>query len=47
MKPNKARRRTMLYIPGNNPGMLQNGPIFGADSVGMFKLAGVVGGHLD
>ena len=33
MKPNKARRRTMLYIPGNNPGMLQNGPIFGADSV--------------
>jgi len=22
-------------------------PIFGADSVGMFKLAGVVGGHLD
>lgn len=26
-------RRTMLFIPGNNPGMLQNGGIFGADSV--------------
>ncbi len=26
-------RRTMLYIPGNNPGMLQIADIFGADSV--------------
>jgi citrate lyase subunit beta/citryl-CoA lyase len=26
-------RRTMLFIPGNNPGMLQNGGLFGADSV--------------
>ncbi len=26
-------RRTMLFIPGNNPGMLQNGGVFGADSV--------------
>jgi citrate lyase subunit beta/citryl-CoA lyase len=26
-------RRTMLFIPGNNPGMLQNGDVFGADSV--------------
>ena len=25
--------RSMLYIPGNNPGMLQHAPIFGADSV--------------
>lgn len=26
-------RRSMLFIPGNNPAMLQNGGIFGADSV--------------
>jgi citrate lyase subunit beta/citryl-CoA lyase len=26
-------RRTMLFIPGNNPGMLQNGGLFGADAV--------------
>ena len=26
-------RRTMLFIPGNNPAMLQNGSVFGADSV--------------
>lgn len=26
-------RRTMLFIPGNNPGMLQNAGILGADSV--------------
>ncbi|MCT4606446.1 MAG: CoA ester lyase [Marinisporobacter sp.] len=26
-------RRTMLFVPGNNPGMLQNAGIFGADSV--------------
>ncbi|BBB89985.1 MAG TPA: aldolase/citrate lyase family protein [Methylomusa anaerophila] len=26
-------RRTMLFMPGNNPGMLQNGGIFGADAV--------------
>jgi len=26
-------RRTMLFIPGNNPSMLQNGGVFGADSV--------------
>ncbi|EAX48018.1 transcriptional regulator, Fis family [Thermosinus carboxydivorans Nor1] len=26
-------RRTMLFIPGNNPGMLQNGGVFGADAV--------------
>lgn len=26
-------RRTMLFIPGNNPGMLQNADILGADSV--------------
>lgn len=26
-------RRTMLFIPGNNPGMLQNGGIFGADAI--------------
>jgi citrate lyase subunit beta / citryl-CoA lyase len=26
-------RRTMLFIPGNNPGMLQNGGVFGADAI--------------
>ncbi|GAB1399580.1 hypothetical protein MASR1M66_10320 [Aminivibrio sp.] len=26
-------RRTSLYIPGNNPGMLVNAAVFGADSV--------------
>lgn len=26
-------RRSMLFIPGNNPGMLQNGGVFGADCV--------------
>lgn len=27
------KRRSMLYIPGNNPAMLQQGGIYGADSV--------------
>lgn len=26
-------RRTMLFMPGNNPGMIQNAPILGADSI--------------
>lgn len=26
-------RRSMLFIPGNNPGMVQNASIFGADSI--------------
>lgn len=26
-------RRSMLFIPGNNPGMLQNGGVFGADTI--------------
>lgn len=26
-------RRTMLFMPGNNPGMLQNGGVFGADAM--------------
>lgn len=26
-------RRTMQFIPGNNPGMLQNGGVLGADSI--------------
>lgn len=29
----KRLRRTMLFIPGNNPGMLQNAGILGADSI--------------
>lgn len=29
----KRNRRSMLYIPGNNPAMLQNGGVYGADSV--------------
>lgn len=30
-------RRTMMYIPGNNPGMIKDGHIYGADSI-MFDL---------
>ncbi|MCP4049210.1 MAG: HpcH/HpaI aldolase/citrate lyase family protein [bacterium] len=26
-------KRTMLYIPGNNPAMVQNGAVYGADSI--------------
>lgn len=34
MQPqNIKKRRTMLYIPGNNPAMLQQGGVYGADSV--------------
>ncbi len=29
----KKKRRTMLYIPGNNPAMLQQGGVYGADSI--------------
>lgn len=29
----KFKRRSMLYIPGNNPGMLQQGAVYGADGV--------------
>jgi citrate lyase subunit beta/citryl-CoA lyase len=29
----KGLRRTMLFMPGNNPGMLQNASVFGADAV--------------
>lgn len=29
----KELRRTMLFMPGNNPGMLQNAAIMGADSI--------------
>jgi citrate lyase subunit beta / citryl-CoA lyase len=31
--PKRRLRRSMLYIPGNNPAMLQNGGVYGADSV--------------
>jgi len=27
------KRRTMLYIPGNNPAMIQQGGVYGADSI--------------
>lgn len=30
-------RRTMMYIPGNNPGMIKDGHIYGSDSI-MFDL---------
>jgi len=33
----KRLRRTMMYIPGNNPGMIIDGHIYGADSI-MFDL---------
>ncbi|MBN2893374.1 MAG: HpcH/HpaI aldolase/citrate lyase family protein [Bacteroidales bacterium] len=29
----KKKRRTMLYIPGNNPAMLLHGGVYGADSI--------------
>jgi citrate lyase subunit beta/citryl-CoA lyase len=29
----KKNRRSMLYIPGNNPAMLQNGGVYGADCI--------------
>jgi citrate lyase subunit beta/citryl-CoA lyase len=29
----KRKRRTMLYIPGNNPAMIQQGGVYGADSI--------------
>lgn len=34
-------RQTMLFIPGNNPGMVQNGAVFDCDSV-MFDLEDAV-----
>lgn len=36
-----AAVRSVLYIPGNNPGMVQHAPIFGADSV-LFDLEDAV-----
>jgi len=33
MTRNFKKRRTMLYIPGNNPAMIQQGGIYGADSI--------------
>ena len=26
-------RRSMMFVPGNNPGMLQNAGVYGADAV--------------
>ncbi|NOU45770.1 MAG: HpcH/HpaI aldolase/citrate lyase family protein [Bacteroidales bacterium] len=33
MIKSRKKRRTMLYIPGNNPAMLQQGGVYGADSL--------------
>jgi citrate lyase subunit beta/citryl-CoA lyase len=33
MEKKSKRRRSMLYIPGNNPAMLQQGGVYGGDSV--------------
>ena len=33
MTTNFKKRRSMLYIPGNNPAMIQQGGIYGADSI--------------
>lgn len=33
MKRNRVRRRTMLYIPGNNPAMIQHAGVYGADGL--------------
>lgn len=40
-KTNERPCRSMLYMPGNNPGMLQHAGIFGADSV-LFDLEDAV-----
>ena len=29
----KRLRRTMLFVPGNNPGMVQDAHIYGSDSI--------------
>jgi len=29
----KLKRRTALYIPGNNPAMVQQGGVYGSDSI--------------
>ena len=34
-------RRTMLFVPGNNPGMLKDAGLYGADSL-MFDLEDAV-----
>jgi len=41
---NKRLRRTMLYVPGNNPGMMQDAHIYGADCI-MFDLEDSVSIH--
>ena len=33
MTKNFKKRRSMLYIPGNNPAMIQQGGVYGADSI--------------
>lgn len=33
MSRKKLKRRTALYIPGNNPAMVQQGGVYGADSI--------------
>jgi citrate lyase subunit beta/citryl-CoA lyase len=33
MIKNYKKRRSMLYIPGNNPAMIQQGGVYGADSI--------------
>lgn len=33
VRPKERPRRSLLYIPGNNPGMLQNCAIYGSDGV--------------
>ncbi len=34
-------RRTMMFVPGANPGMLRDAPIYGADAI-MFDLEDAV-----
>jgi citrate lyase subunit beta/citryl-CoA lyase len=33
MERSRRRRRSMLYIPGNNPAMLQHAGVYGADGI--------------
>ena len=35
-------RRSMMFVPGNNPGMIRDAHIYGADSI-MFDLEDSVG----
>ncbi|MBP2632762.1 MAG: citrate (pro-3S)-lyase subunit beta, partial [Firmicutes bacterium] len=41
MATKQRLRRTMMFIPGNNPGMMRDAHIYGSDSI-MFDLEDAV-----